>query len=185
MDAAKPKVFVPNAESVDVVEIEDSPRQEFEMLSPSSPGNGLPKTPEPKEVDPTKSPESTEKARDASARRALRFPKLWWDDQGNVRIGKKLRYAPKFVKMIPSETDDQSIEWPQEPVTIGGRYFCRAIRVDSGDEAMEEPKPVEMEVDPNNEDEKFQPVKADGYETLDVEEEMEEGKWRKNWKNVL
>lgn len=210
MDAAGPKGFIP--EKVDVVEIEDSPRKFTDRVCLPEGGDGLLQTPEPKEVDSKESPQSTEKAFDASAaRRSLRFPKLWWDAHGNVRIGKKLSFAPKFVKMTPSERGGESLEWPPMPFYIGGRYFSRDIRVDSEDEAMDdgcdEPmgygsdeemgdgsekakgdgyagNTAGMDVDaegahsesgaaPAEPEEQTQPVLADGYETLEVQEEVE------------
>lgn len=207
---AKGKGFAPAAEKVDVVEIEDSPRKSPEKVFPPHDGDGLVQTPEPKEVDSKESPQSTEKARDAFARRSLRFPKLWWDAHGNVRIGKKLSYAPKFVKMLPSTRNiDNNFGWPQEPFYIGGRYFSRAIRYESEDEAMSDDgyggndtnvmegamlEAMEVDADegadsengtpkaaPTAPEEQTQLVLADGYETLEVEEEVEVGVMEKKW----
>lgn len=192
LEATLPKGFHPHP--TEVVEIEESPKSPVPVAeaapedAEAAPEDAFERTPEVKDTKDGLSPESTEKIRHIRARRSLRFPKLWWDADGKIRVGKKLRFEPHLVKTTPQI--ELGEEWPQtwpedgpQAFHIGGRYFSKAkmlwepLEDEDGSEmadsdmqaalmqqCLEEKAPSEPEVPMEEE-----PVLADGYETLPME----------------
>lgn len=117
-----------------VIAVEDSDSEFLEPPSAKSPSPVLQKTPDAKDtVEEVLSPEKVTKPR-----RRLSFSK----------IAQKVRDLQDMKKASQSGSDDEQQVgegprwpgWPQ-PLQIGGRYFCRAIRLDyPEDEPAVEPR---------------------------------------------
>lgn len=117
-----------------VIAVEDSDSEFLEPPSAKSPSPVLQKTPDAKDtVEEVLSPEKV-----TNPRRRLSFSK----------IAQKVRDLQDMKKASQSGSDDEQQVgegprwpgWPQ-PLQIGGRYFCRAIRLDyPEDEPALEPR---------------------------------------------
>lgn len=117
-----------------VIAVEDSDSEFLEPPSAKSPSPVLQKTPDAKDtVEELVSPEKV-----TNPRRRLSFSK----------IAQKVRDLQDMKKASQSGSDDEQQVgegprwpgWPQ-PLQIGGRYFCRAIRLDyPEDEPALEPR---------------------------------------------
>lgn len=123
-EATLPKGFHPHP--VEVVEIEESPKSPAEVpMAEAATKDALETTPKATASKDDLSPESTEKVPDIRARRSVPFPKLWWDADGKIRVGRKLRFAPHLVKTTPQLKAGQ--ELPGNGYYVGGgRYFSQA-----------------------------------------------------------
>ncbi len=158
------------------MEIEDSPKSPKDSSTRELATDVFETTPEPKQSKEDLCPESTEKVKNARARRSLRFPKLWWDADGKICVGRKLRFAANLVKTTPQLDEDG---WP-EACFIGGRYLCKAIRAEEDDDVIDSPEMADeemLEAFPKYglEPAEFQDatmeerLAEDGYETLPME----------------
>lgn len=126
---------------------ETSLAQSFAALSVNA------ETPEraPKRIDDLDSAEKDSHPR-RSSKRPVAFPRVWKDGDGNVRIGKRLRFAAKFVKLtslqkVPAQSFSGEVPGPNvaavQPIPLATEASSSAKPAAlSADELAEEAKGI-------------------------------------------